>query len=736
MTKVVLNDIVNLQNETSAVNTINVNSSVIKTAFDNTLSRDGSLPNQMEASLDMNSNRILNLLEPLSGGEPFRLADAQDLILIANPSAVDGNVFTNVSAATLAVIPASVNSITVAGYLTAGDGGNGIYYKVASGAANPGKITSADGAHWQLKQYPVNVKALGAKGDGVAFDESAINNAHTLSLQLKTQVFLPSGTYIVRPTLSAVAPGIPVTRYFSLNLDSNSFYQGVKGQTTIKMADNSSSDAFPKDVNIFVVITPETNITLTGIIFDLNGANNLINPGRAAGSPYANQYCCGALNITGNDVNVDGLYIYGCEFNNCPGTNQIVTGQPANAYAGILSKNVYIYDNNFNNNGLDVDDHSALYCWAEYAWIYGNNFKQSEALSRVNRNWVALEIHGKDTWFYNNYIENFYRACWISSNFTRHVTNVHIYDNDFHVWSFGPSFFRELSIFTDIFDIHIHDNDIYISNLSSPGAIKAGISMNTLFGVSDIKIHDNFILAVGVTYDSAGLTITAGPGSVIRNVFFTNNYVQNCVTGIYARVNTADGVLDEIYDEGNTYLNLGGSDPSKVSVGSRFEAHAPAFIGTVSSVKNRYIDKVGDFDWGIQLIGDIDTFNAEHNIYESLNNYTSNSPYSIDYATLGTNIRRLGKQACTGTSAPTTGSWLYGEEFWNYSPSRTRNISLWKYDGGAGTWSVSAGVGYGTGSERTNIAPALTTRDRNYSYFNTDSSKFDIWNGTTWLESL
>lgn len=75
MTKVTLSDIVNLENQTSVVNTINANTAVIEAAFDNTLSRDGAAPNQMQASLDMNSNRILNLPPPLSDLEPIRVID-------------------------------------------------------------------------------------------------------------------------------------------------------------------------------------------------------------------------------------------------------------------------------------------------------------------------------------------------------------------------------------------------------------------------------------------------------------------------------------------------------------------------------------------------------------------------------------------------------------------------------------------------------------------------------------
>lgn len=52
---------------------INANNAAIETAFDNTLSRDGSTPNQMEADLDMNSNRVLNLPYAASATEPMTL---------------------------------------------------------------------------------------------------------------------------------------------------------------------------------------------------------------------------------------------------------------------------------------------------------------------------------------------------------------------------------------------------------------------------------------------------------------------------------------------------------------------------------------------------------------------------------------------------------------------------------------------------------------------------------------
>src|SRR5882762_6940732 len=81
MTKITLTDLANLQNENTAVNAINNNNAVLKTAFDNALSRDGTVPNQMLNSLDMNSNQIINLPAPSTVNSPARLID-----VVSNPT--------------------------------------------------------------------------------------------------------------------------------------------------------------------------------------------------------------------------------------------------------------------------------------------------------------------------------------------------------------------------------------------------------------------------------------------------------------------------------------------------------------------------------------------------------------------------------------------------------------------------------------------------------------------------
>ncbi|HEY2810540.1 MAG TPA: hypothetical protein VGJ00_04025 [Rhabdochlamydiaceae bacterium] len=94
MTKIVLTQLANLQNENTAVSEVNANSDTIVSSFDNTLSRDGTTPNQMMNNLDMNSNQIYNLPSPGSATSPARLQDVTTSTIISSvpPTGTSGAV--------------------------------------------------------------------------------------------------------------------------------------------------------------------------------------------------------------------------------------------------------------------------------------------------------------------------------------------------------------------------------------------------------------------------------------------------------------------------------------------------------------------------------------------------------------------------------------------------------------------------------------------------------------------
>lgn len=84
MSKLVLND---AGSGYGLPTVINANNAATQAALENTLSRDGASPNGMNASLDMNSQRIINVGSPQSATDAVRLTDVTSLVNITGLAA-------------------------------------------------------------------------------------------------------------------------------------------------------------------------------------------------------------------------------------------------------------------------------------------------------------------------------------------------------------------------------------------------------------------------------------------------------------------------------------------------------------------------------------------------------------------------------------------------------------------------------------------------------------------------
>src|SRR5688572_10490483 len=93
MPKINLQDVQSLSNEQSGLDRINTNFDTVVEVSDTFLSRTGEQPNSMEADIDMDGNRILNLPAPNSEFEPLRLADVDPLVTtgIVGPQGPQGD---------------------------------------------------------------------------------------------------------------------------------------------------------------------------------------------------------------------------------------------------------------------------------------------------------------------------------------------------------------------------------------------------------------------------------------------------------------------------------------------------------------------------------------------------------------------------------------------------------------------------------------------------------------------
>lgn len=67
-------------NDTKATKTINDNFKALQEAIDNTVSRDGTIPNYMKTNLDLNHNRLINIAEPVEDRDAVTLKYVKNVV--------------------------------------------------------------------------------------------------------------------------------------------------------------------------------------------------------------------------------------------------------------------------------------------------------------------------------------------------------------------------------------------------------------------------------------------------------------------------------------------------------------------------------------------------------------------------------------------------------------------------------------------------------------------------------
>lgn len=203
MSRITLASIASLQNETTALSSINGNFTQIQSIVDTLLSRLGTSPNAMDFLLDMNNNRIINLPEPTSDAEPVRLADLAEFTetgeITINITGTTG--YTNVAALLAATVSAPVLYTYLEGYYETGDCGTPIHLK-RIGSTEPtthdAYYESADGDFWLIVNAHLEFKMFGAKGDGTTDDTDAANAwLRSANVLQKMAVANMPGTYMI-----------------------------------------------------------------------------------------------------------------------------------------------------------------------------------------------------------------------------------------------------------------------------------------------------------------------------------------------------------------------------------------------------------------------------------------------------------------------------------------------------------------------------------------------------------
>ena len=211
----------------------NANYAAMAAAMENTLSRDGSLPNHMTAALDMNSKRILNISSGINNTDGVNLEQIYDVVeeLTNNTEINIDIIYHNVIVENLAALRAYTGDhladgqiFYIRGHTTAGDGGGGIFICTTTdpGDDNDGILIDSNtlGFYFERQYSGIpSVLFFGADNTGVT-DTSTI---FTTLGNIGGAYYCPPGEYLFSSNVTLNKP----TRLVGARKSSDSGDEGV-----------------------------------------------------------------------------------------------------------------------------------------------------------------------------------------------------------------------------------------------------------------------------------------------------------------------------------------------------------------------------------------------------------------------------------------------------------------------------------------------------------------------------
>lgn len=546
-----------------------------------------------------------------------------------------------------------------------------------------------------------NVQDYGAKGDGATDDTLAIQAA----IDSGNPVYFPPGTYIVRLLQTIQLEG--GTSVCALKAKTGMRLCGAGwGQSIIKLKDNESTDASPKYFNIIASNEVLDNVHIEGLRFNINGQNNKISPFRSYNTPLAtyasiaalnaavpnptvgatyyiadaftnvvwannqwnrqyNLFNCSALIVSGSvatvgvDARISNSKILNCWFENSPGVTSIGLAQ-TNSPGSILGNNIEIAGNVFYNNGLDTDDHSSIYAWAENVDMHDNTFYAPSPSSGVQGPRVACELHGARNYFCNNDVYNYYQGLWICGNSTNLSYHQVIANNSFVVSTIAMGLFVESATEPGIEEIIIDSNEIVITNdFPVAGKYKIAVGLNPSYGARNVIFSNNIVRSLD-TYGAIGLwTYCLAPGRLIQDVQISNNIFFGFSNNIGIG-RGLDGRTDNVVVSNNNIYNI---QPTTLTptftqgITLDSDQHGTVRISDNSVLSTAYYAVL------FSATGECEHLYVDGNFTEP----TSTVLFADDGNVIG---RRSGVQALTFASLPAQSTWQIGDVAYTFNTTQ------------------------------------------------------------------
>ena len=543
----------------------------------------------------------------------------------------------------------------VTGYYAAGDGGGGDYWFDSTDTTSTDNggtvIVATDGGRWKLIHLgEVSLKQFGAKIDGATADNTAIQAAIDSGLAL----FMPPGTAILtlsqNITLEGGATVCALKAKTRLRLRGAGMHLSI-----LKIKDNESTDASPKYFNLMASNEVLDGVEISDIGFDLNGANNPISPDRGSGT--YNLFNCAALMVSGSvgtvgvDARMTNSKIIRCQVYNSPGVTCIAVGQ-SNAAGYTLGNNIEIAHCRFYNNGLDTNDHSSVYMWADNVNVHHCDFDHPSSSSGTEGPYAAAELHGSRNFFTHNTVRNYPWGVYVAGNLTSVARGQFVTDNDFIVAQKAVICFNETVGEPGMADIHVSRNHIHLTELHTLAAVKRCLDFFPSQGnVDGVTIAENTIYTTD-TYGAYAIAIGAlAVGRGIFNVKISENIIKGFSTPVLAGAAGA-GAFFDLDISRNTVADMKANTTSPtITLG----VYVVGANGRLSIFDNIISGVASHPNIGIYLdAGTLDDLHMGGNVVDK-----DAAAAVSDNVTV--NGRRSGQQATTFAALPAQSTWKIGD---------------------------------------------------------------------------
>lgn len=388
-------------------------------------------------------------------------------------------------------------------------------------------------------------------------------------------LMVPKGTYMLAPAQTLHHADRNFECLAAVRIISGMRLLGETG-AVLRMMGGFSSDSRPRAMVMFGTDEPCANIAMSRLILDMNGRQNPISPGRFDGNynrfPQAQIFV--SSRGAGSPARIDRAHISDTEFCDANGVSCIVMAQNEDRSAA-LGRDWTLERCTFRENGLDTDDHSSIFAYADHVNVRRCHFANVEPYGPTGVN-TAYEVHGSQQRITECRFDNSLRGIWVANNYATVTRGTVIEDNDFATLFYGVDFFHDRAGALPVRETIIAGNHFRFDDRRIASAprldMKAAVQVASEFAQQGIQIIGNHVAKAGHAVTSAFLVVTGGAQGPLRhdNITASENTGSGLTFGTFVRT-TATAGLGRLTLVRNKWTDLAPSKLMQVAAGDAAE---------------------------------------------------------------------------------------------------------------------------------------------------------------------